>query len=162
MRDEQPDDCFLLEAHEALVAVLQADVGLSKFIKRWFTFGPGLIERVDVLPKDCPQIQIWPAETAIDMPAYALEHFEYGVNIGIATDWQDVGPCEGLLSYVLEVLRVARRDRLGLTEWGLSEAEPLSWKFTPYQSKEDPRIRWRCTVSAVLKWFRQAPAHEIL
>ena len=152
-----PIDCFLTRGRQALIAALKADVCLNSLVKRWFTFAEGLLERVDLRPADCPQIQVYPAEGAVDVPINVYDHFTYDINVGMATDWQNVAPCFRILCAVLRVVRTAGRSRLGLTGDCLLSVVPLRFQFKPYQSDTDPRIRWQCILAVRFSWNRMLP-----
>ncbi len=145
---------YLTDARTALVAALEADVTLSLKVVKWFTWGPGLRKRFDILPAVCPLVSVVPAEMGQDQVANVTAGIDQDLEIGIATDGQDAAPCEELVAAALDVLVAAARSRLGLADEGLSSVEIVRVLWRAVKDKEDARVRWEATITARIHWMR--------
>jgi len=147
-------DCWLTVGRKTLLAALQADATLDAGIREWFTWGPGIRKRFKLEPSVCPLLSLVPAELREDDLSNITDQFPQDVEIGIATDGQDAGPCEALVAAAVGVVNEENRSALGLSGEGLASVRVISVRWAAQVDEKDPRVRWLAEIVVRLMWFR--------
>jgi len=146
---------WLTDGRTALLTALQNDATLSAAVRKWFDWGPGLRQRFDVLPAYCPIVSVVAAELDEDQIANAATSWPQDVEIGIATDGQDLEPCEELVAAALDVVQAENMTCLGLVSAGVSGLNVVSIRWHAEVDEKDARVRWFCALVVRIHWMRR-------
>jgi len=135
-----------------LTAALQGDADIDARVRTWFDFGPGLSRRRAIEPASCPALSIAPAEGAEVPVANVEREVPHLLLVEVATDGQDVAPCEELAALVIARVHACNDDCLGLAGEGLASLRPrrLTWAAEP--RPDAARIVWRARIEVELLW----------
>ena len=144
---------FLTDGRTALLARLQADATMDSTVRTWFSWGPGILQRFDILPVNCPLVSVVPANLPAEELSNIVDKFPQDVEIGIATDGQDAEPCETLIVRALSVVYAANRDCLELSAQGLASVRPVNCRWQAEPNTEDGRVMWYGVLNVRLTWL---------
>jgi len=145
---------FLTDGRLGLVAALQGDPQIDARVKTFFDFGPGLRRRPTLEPALCPALSVAPAEGEERDVANVERELPQVLRLEVATDGQDVGPCEELTALVMERVHACNQDCLGLAPDGLTglRVRSLRWSVVPHEGAA--RCIWTAELDVELLWRR--------
>ena len=146
---------FLTDGRLALIAALKADEDIESRVKTYFEFGPGLRRRHGLEPALCPVLSVAPAEGAQTPVANVEREVRQMLHVELATDGQDVEPCEELVALVLARVDACNETLLGLASDGLTSlrAGTITWSALPRE--DSARLMWTAAVEVELVWRRR-------
>jgi hypothetical protein len=145
---------FFTDGRLALIAALQGDPDIDSRVKTYFDFGPGLRRRHGLRPALCPALSVAPAEAAEHQIANVEREIPQVLRIEIATDGQDVQPCEELVALVLARVSACNETCLGLASDGLARlaVRAITWSAIP--GTDEARLIWTAIIEVELLWRR--------
>jgi hypothetical protein len=143
---------FFTDGRLALVAALQEDPELAALVKTWFEFGPGLSRRHQIQPAHCPALSVAPAESAEGWIANVEREIPQVLRIEVATDGQDVQPCEEMVALVLACVHASNETCLGLASAGLTGLRTVRIRWSALPGEDAARLTWTATIEVELLW----------
>ncbi len=143
---------FFTDGRLGLIAALQGDAEIGNRVKTYFDFGPGLSRRYNLEPAVCPALSVAPVEGAETHIANVEREIPQVLRVTVATDGQDVQPCEELVALVLQRIHACDETRLGLASDGMTglRVRGISWAARPRE--EGARLIWTASIEVELLW----------
>lgn len=143
---------FFTDGRLGLIAALQGDPQIDSRVKTYFDFGPGLKRRYDLEPALCPALSVAPAEGAETHIANVEREIPQLLRIEVATDGQNVEPCEELVALVIARVHACNETCLGLASEGMTglRVRRIVWSALPRE--EGARLLWTAAIEVELLW----------
>jgi hypothetical protein len=145
---------FFTDGRLALAAALRADEEIAACVKTWFDFGPGLTRRHNLEPAACPALSVAPADSAEGYVANVERESTQVLHVEVATDGQDVQPCEELTGRVLSCVEASNGTCLGLAAEGLTGLRVRTVRWAAVPREDGARLVWTAAVEVELLWRR--------
>jgi len=145
---------FFTDGRLGLVAVLKADEDIANQVKTWFDFAPGLTHRRNMEPAACPSLSVSPAQSSEGYVANVEHESTQVLHVEIATDGQDVQPCEELAACVLACVEASNETCLGLAPDGLTGLRVRAVKWAAVPREDGARVIWTAAIEVELLWRR--------
>jgi hypothetical protein len=123
-------------------------------VKTWFDFGSGLTRRRSLEPAACPSLSVAPAQSTEGYVANVERESTQVLQVEVATDSQDVQPCEELAGRVLACVEACNETCLGLAPEGLTGLRVRAIRWAPVPREDGARLVWTAAIEVELLWRR--------